>query len=83
MVAKKGKIPQMNFEAALEALSGIVKNMESGTMPLAELVSKYEEGVRYLKICEEQLKHAEVKIQQIKESMGTLRAEPFDVERIA
>jgi exodeoxyribonuclease VII small subunit len=69
MTKKKEKPQQVSFESALGALNDVVKSMESGTMPLSELVAKYEEGVRYLRICEAQLKHADMRVQQIKESM--------------
>jgi exodeoxyribonuclease VII small subunit len=39
------KVP-LAFEAALERLETIVESMESGEVPLAELLAKFEEGSR-------------------------------------
>ncbi len=47
-------------------LETIVEKMESGDVPLAELLSRYEEGSRLLSVCEQQLKAAELKIEQLK-----------------
>ena len=40
--------------------------MESGGTPLADLLVKYEEGSKLLKICEARLKDAEMKIELLK-----------------
>ena len=40
--------------------------MESGSTPLADLLVKFEEGAKLLKICEARLKDAEVKIELLK-----------------
>ncbi|HCJ11930.1 MAG: exodeoxyribonuclease VII small subunit [Verrucomicrobia bacterium GWF2_51_19] len=55
----------VTFEEALSSLEKVVETLETGDIPLAELVKKYEEGLMFLKICENQLKDAELKIQQI------------------
>ena len=54
------------FEQALEQLESIVESMESGSTPLADLIVKFEEGSRLLKVCEARLKEAEVKIELLK-----------------
>ena len=46
------------FEEALEKLESLVASMESGDIPLADLVEKFEEGSKLVKTCEERLKHA-------------------------
>jgi len=58
------------FEQALEQLEGIVESMESGNTPLADLLVKFEEGTKLLKICEARLKEAEVKIELLKKQKG-------------
>lgn len=55
-----------SFEDALARLETIVESMESGDVPLAELLSKFEEGNVLLKTCEARLKEAELKIEQLK-----------------
>ncbi|MDE1170151.1 MAG: exodeoxyribonuclease VII small subunit [Verrucomicrobium sp.] len=50
------------FEAALESLETIVADMENGDLPLDELIARYEEGIRLVKVCQEKLAEAEQKI---------------------
>ncbi len=64
MEAKESKL---SFEAALGKLESIVEAMEGGDVPLAELLAKFEEGSKLLKVCEARLKEAELKIEQLKQ----------------
>ena len=74
--AAKGGMP---FEEALKKLEGIVEAMESDDLPLETLLAKYEEGARLVKICQEKLAEAEVKIQQLeKTATGELKLKPFE-----
>ena len=57
---------KLTFEAALTQLESIVESMESGDVPLAELLAKFEEGNKLLKVCEARLKDAELKIELLK-----------------
>ncbi len=63
MEAKESKL---SFETALEKLESIVEEMESGDVPLAELLAKFEEGSKLLHVCEARLKAAELRIEQLK-----------------
>ena len=78
----EAKDAQLSFETALEKLESIVESMESGEVPLAELLAKFEEGSRLLKVCESRLKDAELKIEQLKKQKdGSLAFEKFEIER--
>ena len=58
--------------------------MESGEVPLAELLAKFEEGNRLLKVCESRLKDAELKIELLKKQKdGASTTVPFDTDRTA
>ena len=57
---------KLSFENALAQLESIVESMESGEVPLAELLAKFEEGNKLLKVCESRLKDAELKIELLK-----------------
>ena len=57
--------PELNFEAALDRLEAIVEQMESGKMLLEELIVRYEEGMKLVKICQERLTSAEQRIEII------------------
>jgi exodeoxyribonuclease VII small subunit len=61
------KAAKLSFEDALTKLETIVDSMESGDVPLAELLAKFEEGTQLLKVCETRLKDAELKIEQLKQ----------------
>jgi exodeoxyribonuclease VII small subunit len=68
----------LSFEAALTQLESIVESMESGEVPLAELLARFEEGNRLLKICETRLKDAELKIEQLKKQKDGVTFAPFE-----
>ncbi|MDP3073419.1 MAG: exodeoxyribonuclease VII small subunit [Opitutaceae bacterium] len=61
---------KLSFETALEKLEGIVESMEAGDVPLADLLAKFEEGTKLLKVCETRLKDAELKIEVLKKQKG-------------
>jgi len=72
----KGSLP---FEEALKKLEGVVEAMESDDLPLETLLARYEEGARLVKICQEKLAEAEVKIQQLeKNAAGELKLKSFE-----
>ena len=49
----------------MDRLEEIVEQMESGKMMLEELIVRYEEGMKLVKVCQDRLAHAEQKIQII------------------
>ncbi len=51
------------FEQAMEKLEGIVEQIESGQIGLAESIAEYEKGVKLIKQCRTILDAAEKKIQ--------------------
>jgi exodeoxyribonuclease VII small subunit len=77
----EAKTDPLSFEAALERLETIVEAMESGDVPLAELLAKFEEGNKLLKLCEARLKDAELKIEQLKKQKDGAAFVPFETER--
>jgi exodeoxyribonuclease VII small subunit len=76
--AAKGSVP---FEEALRKLEGVVDAMEADDLPLETLLAQYEEGTRLVKVCQEKLTEAEVKIQQLeKNAAGELKLKPLSLE---
>jgi len=75
------KTAKLSFEAALTKLEAIVDSMEQGEVPLAELLAKYEEGSKLLKVCESRLKDAELKIEKLKKTKDGAGFEPFAANR--
>ena len=72
-----------SFEDALTQLEQIVESMESGEVPLAELLAKFEEGNKLLKLCESRLKDAELKIELLKKQKDGVAFEKFSPGREA
>jgi exodeoxyribonuclease VII small subunit len=78
----EAKESKLSFETALGKLESIVEAMESGDVPLAELLAKFEEGSKLLKVCEARLKDAELKIEQLKKQKdGKPGFEKFEMAR--
>ena len=71
----------LSFEDALDQLEAIVETMESGDVPLADLLAKFEEGNKLLKVCETRLKDAEMKIELLKKQKDGVAFNAFSVER--
>ncbi len=46
-------------------LEEIVDTMESGELPLEDLIVRYEEGMKLVKVCQERLASAEERIEMI------------------
>jgi len=61
----KSTSAELNFEGAMDRLESIVEQMESGKLPLEDLIVRYEEGMGLVKICQERLARAEQKIEII------------------
>jgi exodeoxyribonuclease VII small subunit len=66
-MSSKAKSPgtELNFEKAMSRLEAIVEQMESGKLPLEDLIVRYEEGMNLVKVCQERLTSAEQKIEII------------------
>lgn len=62
---------KITFEQAMSELDEIVRKLENGQIPLEEAVKTYEKGMELKKICEEELKNAEMKIEKLQIQNGT------------
>jgi len=70
---------ERSFETAMERLEAIVDKMEAEKMPLEELLVRYEEGVKLVKVCSEKLEAAEKRIEIItREASGKPKAVEFE-----
>ena len=58
-MASSAKKSETSFETAMERLEKIVEEMESGKMLLEDLLVRYEEGMKLVKVCQDRLAHAE------------------------
>lgn len=62
------------YELALRELEGLVSQMESGQMPLSELMVAYRRGAALLSLCQEQLQAIENQVRLLDD--GVLK--PWD-----
>src|SRR6201998_1076461 len=70
---------ELNFEGAMDRLEAIVEQMESGKLPLEDLIVRYEEGMNLVKVCQERLTSAEQKIEIIaRNSAGKAVVKDFE-----
>jgi exodeoxyribonuclease VII small subunit len=58
-------IAEMSFEAALEELETIVRQLEDGKSALDDAISAYERGAALKKHCEAKLREAQMKVDKI------------------
>jgi exodeoxyribonuclease VII small subunit len=80
-MSSKSKQPgaPLNFESAMDRLEAIVEQMETGKLPLEDLIVRYEEGMNLVKICQERLASAEQKIEIIaRNSVGKPVVKDFE-----
>ena len=64
-IKKEKELGGLNFEQAIDELSGIVESIESGQTPLQSSIEQYEKGMELIKHCREILQTAEKKIEKI------------------
>ena len=69
-----------NFEESMKKLEGIVTELENGKLNLDESVTKFEEGMKIAKQCNNILEEAEKKITILLEKDGELKEEKFEAE---
>ncbi|MGX6978509.1 exodeoxyribonuclease VII small subunit [Vagococcus elongatus] len=50
---------EQSFEAALEQLEGIVKELEKGDIPLEEALTSFKKGIELSQFCQKKLTDAE------------------------
>ncbi len=67
-MAKTSDIDKLSFEEALERLTRLVEQLESGKMQLEDSVAAFEEGVKLTRRCESLLDGAEKKLQVLSDT---------------
>lgn len=71
-------VKSMKFEDALNNLESIVKDLESGNVPLDDAINKFTLAMNLAKECDEKLKSAEENVNKILKENGKL--EDFKIE---
>jgi len=67
-----GKEKELSFEENLNTLETIVKELESGNVPLDDAIKKFTEAMKIAKVCDDKLKNAEDNVNKILNEDGTL-----------
>jgi exodeoxyribonuclease VII small subunit len=78
MTTKQTQEPIQHFEQALAELETLVVQMEKGELSLADTVAGYERGTALARRCEEALRHAELKIEQLSNPADPTSSVSFD-----
>lgn len=65
------------FESNIEELEGIVKELESGDLPLERALELFEKGVKLSEACRKRLEEAESRIEVLMRKGDKVEAEPF------
>jgi exodeoxyribonuclease VII small subunit len=78
--AEEGK-PGASFEASLEELEKVVKELEVGELPLERSLELFEKGVALSESCRKQLEEAETRVEMLVKKEGKIQAEPFRPEK--
>lgn len=58
---------ERSFEEALARLTEIVASLEGGEADLEEALKLFEEGISLVRLCDQQLRETEQKLEQLKE----------------
>jgi exodeoxyribonuclease VII small subunit len=69
--------PAASFESGLQELEQIVKEMESGDLPLERALELYEKGMKLSERCRKQLEEAETRIEMLVRKGDKMLPEPF------
>lgn len=70
-----------DFEKSLNELETLVRDLEQGDMPLEKSLAAFERGVRLTRNCQQALRQAEQRVEQLVEAEdGTLSTRPFTEE---
>lgn len=71
-----------SFEDAMSRLQEIAREMDSKTIPLQDLLTRYEEGIQLLKVCDLRLKEAEQRVELItRNAQGEPQLAEFNPEK--
>jgi exodeoxyribonuclease VII small subunit len=70
-----------SFEASLDELEKVVKELESGELPLERALELFERGMALSGACRKQLEEAETRVEILLKKAGKIQAEAFRPEK--
>ncbi len=71
----------LSFEAGLQQLETIVKEMESGELPLERALELFERGMKLSDACRKQLEDAETRVEVLMRRAGEVQAQPYRTDK--
>ncbi|HUA82359.1 MAG TPA: exodeoxyribonuclease VII small subunit [Bryobacteraceae bacterium] len=71
----------LTFEAGLQQLESIVKEMEAGDLPLERALELFERGMKLSETCRKQLEDAETRVEILMKRAGEMQAQPFRTDK--
>jgi exodeoxyribonuclease VII small subunit len=71
------------FEASLEDLERIVKDLEKGDLPLEQSLALFESGMRLSAECKRQLEEAETRVEILMKKGADVVPVPFNPDKPA
>ena len=69
--------PALTFEQSLEELESVVKQLESGELPLEKSLELFERGMQLSESCRKQLEEAESRVEIMTRRGDKVQPEPF------
>lgn len=77
---QSGSGPQsaQGFEQAMERLEKIVHDMEGGALNLEDMIARFEEGQKLIKLCTSKLNEVEKKVEVLLQKEGKTVTEPLE-----
>ena len=70
-----------SFEACLEELERVVKELEGGDLTLERSLELFEKGMGLSESCRKQLEEAETRVEILMRRAGEVQAQPFRTDK--
>lgn len=71
------------FEASLGELERLIERLEGGDLSLEDALKDFERGIALTRQCQQALKNAELRVQQLLQRNGQESLEDFDADNDA
>jgi len=73
---KTDEVPAVPFETSLTELETVVRDLESGDLPLERAIHLFERGMTLSQQCRQQLEEAETRVEVLVKRGNQVRPEP-------
>jgi len=79
MTEEEKSVP--SFEESLAELEAVVKQLESGELPLEKAIEVFERGVALSEACRKQLEAAETRVEILLRRNNRVEPQPFEPQQ--